>query len=67
MVNENFPITIRLHQGSTLHPYLYTLVLDVLTKHIQELASRSMLFCKWRSLVGWVEGGIERDARDLET
>jgi hypothetical protein len=27
----NFPITIGLHQGSTLSPYLFTLVLDVLT------------------------------------
>jgi len=31
---EDFPITIRLHQGSTLNPYLFTLVLDVLTEHI---------------------------------
>jgi len=41
---EDFPITIALHQGSTLSPYLFTLVLDVLTEHIQELASRCMLF-----------------------
>jgi len=41
---ENFPITIGLHQGSTLSPYLFTLVLDVLTEHIQELAPRCMLF-----------------------
>jgi len=41
---DDFPITIGLHQGSTLSPYLFTLVLDVLTEHIQELASRCMLF-----------------------
>ena len=41
---EDFPITIGLHQGSTLSPYLFTLVLDVLTEHIQELALRCMLF-----------------------
>jgi len=29
---EDFPITIGLHQGSTLSPYLSTLVLDVLTE-----------------------------------
>ena len=40
----DFPIIIGLHQGSTLSPYLFTLVLDVLTKHIQELAPRCMLF-----------------------
>jgi len=40
----DFPISIGLHQGSTLSPYLFTLVLDVLTEHIQELAPRCMLF-----------------------
>lgn len=29
---------------STLSPHLFTLVLDVLTKHIQELVLRCMLF-----------------------
>jgi len=43
---EDFPITIGLHQGSTLSPCLFTLVLDVLTEHIQELAPRCMLFCR---------------------
>ena len=37
---EDFPITIGLHQGSTLSPFLFTLVLNVLTEHIQELAPR---------------------------
>jgi len=41
---EDFPITIGMHQGSTLSPYLFTLVFDVLTEHIQELAPRCMLF-----------------------
>jgi len=31
---EDFPITIGLHQGSTLSPYPFTLVLDVLTEYI---------------------------------
>ena len=39
----DFSITIGLHQGSTLSPYLFTLVLDVLTEHIQELTPRCML------------------------
>jgi len=41
---ENFPITKGLHQESTLSPYLFTLVLNVLTEHIQELAPRCILF-----------------------
>lgn len=31
---DDFLITIGLHQCSTLSPYLFTLVLDVLTEHI---------------------------------
>lgn len=41
---DDFPITISLHQGSTLIPCLFTLILDVLTEHIQELALRGILF-----------------------
>ncbi|QHN83560.1 LINE-1 retrotransposable element ORF2 protein [Arachis hypogaea] len=35
-VTEEFPIGLGLHQGSSLSPYLFTLVLEVLTEHIQE-------------------------------
>jgi hypothetical protein len=41
---DDFSITIELHQRSTLDSYFFTLVLDVLTKHIQELAPRCMFF-----------------------
>jgi len=41
-----------LYQGSTLIPYLFTLVLDVLTKHIQQLAPRSMRFADDVVLIG---------------
>nr|KYP34423.1 Retrovirus-related Pol polyprotein LINE-1 [Cajanus cajan] len=43
-VSEDFPITIGLHQGSTLSPYLFTLVMDALTEHVQEPVPRCMLF-----------------------
>jgi len=48
---EDFPITIGLNQGSNLSPYLFTLVLDVLTEHIQELAPRCMLFAYMSKLL----------------
>lgn len=54
----DFPITMGLHQGSTLSPYIFTLVFDVLTKHIQELAPRFMLFAD-DSLALRVEGRIK--------
>ena len=49
---DDFPITIGLHQGSTLSPYLFTLILDVLTEHIQERAPRCMLFADDIVLLG---------------
>ncbi|KAL5161290.1 LINE-1 retrotransposable element ORF2 protein [Glycine soja] len=42
--SDDFPITIGLHQGSTLSPYHFTLILDVLTEQIKEIAPRCMLF-----------------------
>lgn len=41
---EDFSITIGLLQGSILSPYFFTLNLDLLTEHIQELPSRYMFF-----------------------
>lgn len=43
---DDFPLTIDLHQGSTLSPYFLILILDVLKKHIQEQAPKCMFFCK---------------------
>lgn len=34
---DDVPITIGLHQESTINPYIFTLILYVLVKHIQEL------------------------------
>lgn len=39
-----FSITIGLRQGLTLRPYVFTLILNVLTEHIQDLAPKCMLF-----------------------
>ncbi|RZB55503.1 Villin-4 [Glycine soja] len=50
--SDDFPITIGLHQGSTLSPYLFTLILDVLTEKIQEIAPRCMLFADDIVLLG---------------
>ncbi|KAL5157078.1 Outer envelope protein 64, mitochondrial [Glycine soja] len=50
--SDDFPITIGLHQGSTLSPYLFTLILDVLTEQIQEIAPRCMVFADDIVLLG---------------
>jgi hypothetical protein len=35
-VTTNFPITVGLHQGSALSPFLFVIVMDELTRSIQE-------------------------------
>ncbi|RDY08368.1 hypothetical protein CR513_07411, partial [Mucuna pruriens] len=42
-ITANFPIAIGLHQEPALSPYLFTLVLDVLTEHIQESVHNSRI------------------------
>ena len=41
---NDFPITIGLHQGSTLNPYLFALIIDELTRHMQDMVPWCMLF-----------------------
>jgi len=41
-----FSITIVLHQGQNLSTYLHTLVIEVLTEHIQETIPKCLFFCK---------------------
>jgi hypothetical protein len=41
---SDFPIKIGLHQGSTLSPYLFALVMDEVTRDIQGSIPWCMLF-----------------------
>ena len=41
---SEFPITVGFHQGSALSPYLFALVIDELTKYIQDDIPLCMLF-----------------------
>ena len=41
---KDFPIDIGLHQGSTLSPFLFIIVMDELTRGIQDKVPWCMLF-----------------------
>ena len=41
---KSFPITVGLHQGSVLNPYLFALIMDELTRHMQDKLPWCMLF-----------------------
>ena len=40
---NSFPITVGLHQGSALSPYLFALVMNELTRHMQDEVPWCML------------------------
>jgi Reverse transcriptase (RNA-dependent DNA polymerase) len=42
--SDTFPIKIGLHQGSALSPYIFTLVMDEITKNIQRDITWCILF-----------------------
>jgi len=57
---RDFPISVRLHQGSTVSPYLFTLVLDELMKYIQESIPRCMMFADDIVLMDEILEGFNR-------
>jgi len=55
---KEFPITIGLHHDSTLSPYLFALVMDEITRHIQDEVPWCMLFADDIVLVDETRGGV---------
>ncbi|KAM2387188.1 hypothetical protein ACFX1X_039558 [Malus domestica] len=55
---ESFPITVGLHQGSSLSPYLFALVMDELTGHIQDDIPWCMLFADDIVLIDETQEGV---------
>ena len=60
MVTPHFPINIGLHQGSTLSPYLFVLVMDEVIRDIQGDILWCMLFADDVVLVDESRAGVNR-------
>ena len=51
-LTDEFPITIEVHQGLALSPFLFAIVMDEITKSIHEDIPRCMLFVDDIILIG---------------
>ena len=57
-LSSTFPNTIGLHQGSALSPYLFALIIDELTKHMQKTIPECMLFADDIVLIDSTREGV---------
>ncbi|XP_059310956.1 uncharacterized protein LOC132062393 [Lycium ferocissimum] len=55
---EHFPIVMQSHQGSAFSPFLFALVIDVLTRHIQGEVPCCMLFANDIVLIDETSDGV---------
>ncbi|XP_075080155.1 uncharacterized protein LOC142165518 [Nicotiana tabacum] len=60
--SEHFPVMMRLHQGSTLSPFLFALAIDVLSRHIQGEVPWCMLLADDIVLVDKTHSGVNARA-----
>ncbi|CAH9108779.1 unnamed protein product [Cuscuta europaea] len=56
---EEFPITIGVHQGSALSPFLFSIVMDELTKSIQDDIPWCMMFADDIVLIDETQSGLK--------
>ncbi|KAK8946652.1 hypothetical protein KSP39_PZI007022 [Platanthera zijinensis] len=57
-LTQKFSFTVGLHQGSALSPYLFTLILDELTGHIQQAIPWCLLFADDIVLIDETREGV---------
>ena len=58
--SEKFNVKVGLHQGSTLSPYLFDLIMDVITAEVRDEVPWSVMFADDVVLVDLTREGVER-------
>ena len=59
-LTDEFPITIGLHQGSTLSPFFFAIVMDEITKNIYEDIPWCLLFIDDIVLIDETKEGVNK-------
>jgi len=63
---EYFSIDIGLHQGSTLSPFLFIIIIDELTREIQDEVPWCMLFTDDIVLIDETRGGLSEKVGEMK-
>ena len=63
---EKFPVKVGLHQGSALSPYLFNLIMDVISAEVRDEAPLSMLFANDIILSSSQHENVEKNWRNGE-
>jgi len=61
-----FPIDIGLYQGSTLSPFIFTIIIDELKREIQDEVPWCMLFVNDIVLIDETKGGLNGKLEKVE-
>ena len=63
---EKFPVKVGLHQGSALSPYLFNLIMDVISAEERDEAPLSMLFADDIVLSSSQHENVEKEIGGME-
>ena len=66
-LTKSFPVKVGLHQGSTLSPFIFTIIIEEISKSIWETVPWCMLFADDIVLVGKTKEEVNRKLEEWKT